>query len=366
MNKERSLHPIQGMTYFLLAVVLLVYILYTASFIIVPLVWGMFFAFSLHPLCEWLERKGIPRVMAILSSIILIGTVFLGLIFLLTNQMIALITDIPSIGQSFWAKLDQYLDEIQSFLEIDFDFDELNWSVYNFLSPDKLNATLFSTGRSLTLVGIVPLYIFLLLYYQDFFAEFIRRVSIRSNARILEWANDVGKVIQGYIVGTVKVTLIVSLFSGVFFYAIGIEYFVLFAVWIAVMNLIPYIGVFISSTLVILYVFLTTDTLFYPLLTLVVLWSIQLLENNIITPWLVGSKVNVNALAVILAILIGGGIWGVSGMVLFIPLTAILKITFDRIPALSPYGYLLGDDFPERKRKADFWGTLFGKFKNRE
>src|SRR5690606_23009602 len=134
MNKERSLHPIQGMTYFLLAVVLLVYILYTASFIIVPLVWGMFFAFSLHPLCEWLERKGIPRVMAILSSIILIGTVFLGLIFLLTNQMIALITDIPSIGQSFWAKLDQYLDEIQSFLEIDFDFDELNWSVYNFLS----------------------------------------------------------------------------------------------------------------------------------------------------------------------------------------------------------------------------------------
>ena len=366
MNKERSLHPIQGMTYFLLAVVLLAYILHTASFIIVPLVWGVFFAFSLHPLCEWLEGKGIPRVVAILSSMILIGTAFLGLIFLITNQMIALITDIPSIGQSFWDKLEHSLEEVQSFLEIDFDFDELNWSVYNFLSPDNLNATLFSTGRSLTLVGIVPLYIFLLLYYQDFFAEFIRRVSIRSNARILEWANDVGKVIQSYIVGIVKVTFIVSLFSGIFFYFIGIEYFVLFAIWIAVMNLIPYIGVFISSALVILYVFLTTDTIFYPLLTLVVLWSIQLLENNIITPWLVGAKVNVNALAVILAILIGGGIWGVSGMVLFIPLTAILKITFDRIPALSPYGYLLGDDFPEKKQKAAFWGTLFRKSKNRE
>src|SRR5690554_244445 len=361
MNKERSLHPIQGMAYFLLTVVLLVYILYTASFIVVPLVWGMFFTFSLHPLCNWLEKKGVHRVVAILLSMLLIGSFVLGLIFLVTNQMIALITDIPSIGENFRDRLEHSLEEIQSFLEIDLNLDELDWSVYNFLSPDNLNATLFSTGRSLTLVGIVPLYIFLLLYYQDFFAEFIRRVSIRSNARILEWANDVGKVIQGYIVGMAKVTLIVAFLSGLFFYFLGIEYFVLFALWIAVMNLIPYIGVFISSTLVILYVFLTTDAVFYPLLTLAVLWSIQLLENNIITPLVVGAKVNVNALAVILAILIGGGIWGISGMVLFIPLTGIVKITFDRIPSLQPYGYLLGDNFPVKEKSESFWKLFLRK-----
>ena len=161
-----------------------------------------------------------------------------------------------------------------------------------------------------------------------------------------------------------KVTLIVALLSGLFLYSIDVEYYLLFAIWIAVMNLIPYIGVFISSAVVILYVFLTTDTIFYPLLTLAVLWSIQLLENNIITPLVVGAKVNVNALAVILAILIGGAIWGVSGMVLFIPLTGILKITFDSIPALQPYGYLLGDSFPVHERSENFWKLLIRRIKN--
>ncbi|MCU0399640.1 MAG: AI-2E family transporter, partial [Algoriphagus sp.] len=127
---------------------------------------------------------------------------------------------------------------------------------------------------------------------------------------------------------------------------------------IAIMNLIPYVGVFISSLFAILYVFLTTDTLFYPILTFATLWGIQLFENNIITPLVVGSKVKVNALAVIFAILIGGWLWGVSGMVLFIPLIGVLKITLERNEDLKPFGYLLSDDVPVSEVSENFWKLL--------
>jgi predicted PurR-regulated permease PerM len=96
------------------------------------------------------------------------------------------------------------------------------------------------------------------------------------------------------------------------------------------------------------------------------LWIIQLTENNLITPVIVGSKVKVNTMVVILAILIGGSLWGVSGMILFIPLMGVLKITFDRIPSLAPYGYLLGDKFPVNEKNENFWKLFVKKVKNKK
>ena len=160
----------------------------------------------------------------------------------------------------------------------------------------------------------------------------------------------------------IRVTGIVAFLSGLFFYSIGVEFFILFAVFIALMNLIPFVGVFLSSLFAILYVFLTTDSLMYPLLTFVCLWGIQLLENNLITPMVVGSKVKVNALAVIISILIGGWLWGISGMVLFIPLVGILKITLEKSASLQAFGFLLSDDVQVNEDSENFWKILRKKF----
>jgi predicted PurR-regulated permease PerM len=277
--------------------------------------------------------------------------------------MVYLLKDIPEIGEKLREKTSVYLDELETITGIALPEGNGNLFFSSWISEDNLNNTIFSTGKSLTLAGIIPLYTFLMLYYKDFFISFLYQISTERNVAILAWVTDSGKIIHGYLVGMVKVTAIVAVLSGLFFYLIGIKYYLLFAIWIAVMNLIPYIGVIISSALVILYVFLTTDTFFYPLLTLAVLWGIQAVENNLITPYVVGSKVNVNVLAVVLAILIGGGIWGISGMILFIPLVGILKITFDRIPSLKPYGYLLGDTFPVNEKNENFIKAIRRKWK---
>lgn len=354
------MNRIQNIAYFLIILVLGAIILIEGSFILVPLVWGIFFAVALNPVSSWLERKRIPRGLAIFISILMVSLVSLGIFYLLVNQMLGLIKEIPEIGNNLEFKLSKYLQELS--LLVGRDLVEPIHTISFFPKGEDFNKTLFETGKSVTLAGIVPLYTFLLIYYKDFFMEFLVRISSKNKDQILIWAEDSGRVIQAYLVGMIRVTGIVAILAGVFFYFLGVKYFILFAAFIAILNLIPYVGVFISSFFVILYVFLTTDSLVYPIVTFAVLWGIQLLENNIITPLVVGSKVKVNALAVILAILLGGWLWGISGMVLFIPLVGVLKITLEKNQSLSPYGYLLGDEVPVTEEKENFLKVIQNRF----
>jgi predicted PurR-regulated permease PerM len=292
----------------------------------------------------------------------MVSLVALGILYLLLNQMVGLIKEVPEIGGNLESKLSRYLEELSLFMGKDLIDPERDSDIYSFLPSENLNETLFATGKSLTLAGIIPLYTFLLMYYKDFFVEFLIRFSSKNKELVINWAVDSGIVVQSYLAGMIRVTVIVAILAGIFFYGIGVKYFVLFAFFIAVMNLIPYVGVFVSSFFAVLYVFLTTDSLVYPIVTFVVLWGIQLLENNLITPLVVGSKVKVNALAVILAILLGGWLWGISGMVLFIPLTGVLKITLERSADLKPFAYLLGDEVPISEESENFWKVALRKF----
>ncbi len=352
-------HTLQNIANLLIVIVLGAILLREGSFIFVPLVWGVFFAFALNPMANWMEERRIPRGFAIILSILIVSLVAFGVLYLLMDQVIGLIGDIPEIGSAFNSKLNSYILDIQELTGFEIDSKELI-NFKELLDFSILNKTIFATGKSIVLAAIIPLYIFLLLYYKDFFVEFLIKKSADSNEKIINWAKESGKVIQFYLTGILKVTIIVAILAGIFFYFIGVEYFLLFAVFIALMNLIPYIGVFISSLFAILYVFLTTDLLIYPLLTFLVLWGIQLLENNLITPLVVGSQVKVNALAVVLAILIGGWVWGISGMVLFIPLIGVLKITLERNKDLNAFGFLLGDEITISEKNENYW-KLFKK-----
>ena len=124
--------------------------------------------------------------------------------------------------------------------------------------------------------------------------------------------------------------------------SLGIGHAFLFAGIAAMFNLIPFLGPFIGATLPILYAFLTKDTLLYPIGVFSAFYVIQILENNLFTPRIVGSKVSMNPLLTILALLIGNFIWGLAGMVLFIPGMAILKVIFDEMEGMEAYVFLLG------------------------
>ena len=348
---------LQKTVYSFLFFILIIIIMKEGSVILLPLVWGAFFAFALYPISNWLEEKRLPRALAIVLTLIFITVTAVALLYFLTDQVVGLIKDIPEIRAIFETKVNTYLKEIEGAIglgsEIPLEF--------SFLNQKNLESALFGAGRSLILVGIIPLFIFLMLYYRDFFVAFLKKRSTTESPSILNFIKDSGKVIQNYLFGMLIVTIIVSLMAGVVLYFLGVKYFILFAVFVAVMNLIPFVGVFLSSLLLIIYVLLTTDSLFYPLATMLLLWMIQLIENNLITPVVVGARVKVNAFAVILAILLGGYIWGISGMILFIPMVGLLKIIFEKIPSLSAYGYLLGDDYPVIEKKENYLRKILRK-----
>jgi predicted PurR-regulated permease PerM len=356
---------LQKSAYFLAILVFGSLVLKEGSFILVPLVWGVFFAFALYPISRWFEHKRIPRGMAIVLSILLVTIFAFSVLYLLLNQMVGLIREIPEIGQNLETKLLKYSDEFSVILGEEWVDPNTKSDVWSIFTPENFQSTLFETGKSLALAGTIPLYCFLFIYYKDFFTEFLFRYSKENKDDLIQWVENSGNVIQSYLAGIIRVTGIVAILSGLFFLAIGVKYFLLFAVFLAIMNLIPYVGVVVSSFFVILYVFLTTDSLVLPLITGLTLWGIQLLENNIITPLVVGSKVKVNALAVILAILLGGWLWGISGMVLFIPLVGVIKITLGRSDNLNAFAYLLGDDVPVTELNENFLKILRRKMKKK-
>lgn len=330
----------------LLSLVLLVYILVAAQTILLPIAWAMFLALMIFPAVQWLESKKVPRAVAIIMTLVLVTIILSAIIYVLSLQVAGLLADTPTVRN----ELQDWIIDLQQLLNENFGVspEMLSQQLFSSLSGmietglRELRNSLVSVFHTLTLLSVIPLYAFFLLYYRDLFYAGLLRAMQNYRKKASPLINQLSKVVQQYLNGLIIVTLVV----GVLFYLIlsllGIKFAFFFAVLLAVFNLIPYIGVILSSVIVVLYAFATTNSLFYPGAVLVSLWLIQLLENNLITPYIIGSRVKVNPMAVLIAIFAGASIWGVSGMILFIPLVGALKVVAGKFESLEPLAIFLG------------------------
>jgi AI-2 transport protein TqsA len=220
---------------------------------------------------------------------------------------------------------------------------------------EAMNSSRTYVGKTLnTVFGVIsffiliPLYIFLLLFYKPLILNFIFEVFDEDNSeQVAEILKETKGAVQSYIVGLMIETSIIATLNSVALLILGVKYALLLGVIGAILNLIPYIGGLIAIALPVLMSFITKDGYTTPLLIIGAYTLIQFADNNIIVPKVVSSKVSVNALISILVVLLGGTLWGVSGMFLSIPFVAVLKIIFDRIDELKPWGKLLGDTMPD-------------------
>ena len=199
-----------------------------------------------------------------------------------------------------------------------------------------------------TLIGIIiiSVYVFLMLLYRHIFINFIRKISPRKQ-EAENVSRQVANVSKQYLAGRLIVIGIVAVINSVGLTLIGIKQGIFFGVLAALLDLIPYIGIIIGAGLPLIMSIINHQSWwpFFAVLGLFVF--VQLLENYFLTPKIVGSKVRLNPLFTLMAVLVGGYIWGVAGMILFIPFLGMLKIIFDHVEPLHPYGYLIGD--PENR-----------------
>lgn len=167
--------------------------------------------------------------------------------------------------------------------------------------------------------------------------------------------NQTKTAIQSYMVGLLLEALIVAVLNSTALLILGVDYAILLGVIGAILNMIPYLGGIIAIALPVLMATVTKDGFSTQLGVIIAYAIIQFIDNNILVPRIVSSKVEINALFSILVVLLGNALWGVPGMFLSIPAVAILKIIFDRIEDLKPWGKLLGDEVPTKHRGQLKW-----------
>jgi predicted PurR-regulated permease PerM len=332
----------------LIGIYLFVYILALLQDIIVPFAFAGLIAVLLNPLYNLLQKWKVNKILAIVLTILSAFLFIAGIMFFLSSQIVQFSEMLPQLEK----KTMTLLHNLQSWLSGTFGMSaEKQMSVLNEAASSSkayVGKTLNTVFGILSFFVLIPLYIFLLLYYKPLILNFIFEVFDEDNSeQVAEILKETKGAVQSYIVGLMIEMTIIAVLNSTALLILGVKYAVLLGVIGAILNLIPYIGGVIAIALPVLMSFVTKDGYTTPLLIIGAYTLIQFLDNNIIVPRVVSSKVSVNALVSILIVLLGGTLWGVSGMFLSIPIVAVLKIIFDRIDGLKPWGKILGDKMPQ-------------------
>ena len=327
------------------------FIFYIGQDIIIPLLFAMLIAILLDPLVTFLQRIKIPRLVAITLAILLSFLILSGLVYFIFIQLSVFNESLPMFTEKFNHVLDQSKNWISG--EFNISIESINaqldkWGKSIFEESGALIGNTLSTITDLIIVWLlIPVYVYLFLYYQTLFLTFIDRASDKKNQEtISEVLIEGKKMTQSYLIGLLLEIIIMSVLNSAGLMILGIEYAILLGIIGAFLNVIPYIGGVVSTALPMIVALVTKDSISSPLLVLGVYILIQFIDNNFLIPLVVASRVKINALISIVVVLIFGALSGVSGMFLAIPLTAIIKIIFDRIDSLKPYGLLLGVEVP--------------------
>lgn len=325
--------------------------------ILAPLIMALLLAMLLIPAANFLERKfRFPRGLSSFVVVLILISVIFGIMVLLGSQLSEFSQDIPAFQNQIMTSLDSLQDWIAQSFHVNNQQQEhyINNTAADAIgkSTALIGSTLLSLSSSLLFMVFIVLYTFFLLMHRSLLLRFILALFNENHSPVVyEVVARIQYIIRKYILGLLMQMAIVAALSCAVFAVLGIKYAFLLGMLTGIMNIIPYVGIFISLMLSILVTFATSDPS-HVLFVVISLVVIHLVDSNYIMPKIVGSKVKLNTLAAVLGLVVGEMIWGITGMFLSIPVIAIAKVIFDRVEGLKPWGMVLGeDDLPEAQAK---------------
>lgn len=338
------------------AVLLTATTLYLAKDLFILLFTAGIFSFLLLPLCQGLERRRFPTwLAALLSCLILLLTVVSVLLFM-GWQYSHFGQDLPALKTALSAKLAQGQGWLEQRLHVS-QKQQVEWIDREMSaladSGGSIAMSFFSTtGAALATLILIPIFTFFLLLLKGKFRTFFQQLSTDHSDTVLRVVTSISVLSRKWLKGVLTVMLVLSVLNSIGFLALGLKYAILLGVTAALLNVIPYIGPWIGALMPITIALLTKDSVMYAVGAMGVILLTQFIDNNFVTPKVVGSSVSINPLASIVALLVGGMLWGVVGLILAIPITGMLKIVCDEVPGLKPWGFLLGEEkiYPEEGR----------------
>lgn len=348
MEKKDNLPFYHKLSLNLISLTIIAVALIYGKEIILPLLFSILLASLLLPITNYLSKKRLGRSLAILLPVIVTVVAALSIVYFLSNQIFHFVDDLPTLKERVgevslslqkWIRentsitirtQNQYLDDTMSDLK-----DK---------APQLVGQTFVSITSVVFYIVLLPLYTFLLLFYRSNIKAFL--VSVFKNGsteRVNEVLTESTAIAQRYITGLLIETILVFALNTLGFLILGIKYAIFLALLAALLNLIPYVGIIVANVICMMVTLVSSESLSDVLWVGAILAAVQFLDNNFGMPLIVGTKVRINALVTIVGVFIGGALCGIPGMFLAIPALALLKVIFDKVPELNPWGMILGD-----------------------
>lgn len=351
----------------LLLLVLLTVILYYGRQILVILTFAMLLAMLMTPVSNKMERKGIDRVPSTILSLLMVIIVF-SVVSIVIGMQISYFIDYSEAIQQKASSLFEWIRSIiedrlgisnkeqMSILEIQSD---------NFISSAGRYIKSFLMGLSGTLGSLSVIFVFMFLFllhrekYETFILKLYKTNNPEESKRILA---KISRVSQQYLLGRFISIIFLMILYFIGFAIIGLKNAFLLSAIAAFLTIIPYVGPVLGGVFPFTMALVTEDSFTPALLVAGVIFMAQLFDNYFIEPYVVGGEVSVSPFFTLLILLIGGFLWGVAGVIAFLPLLGMVKIICDNVEELKPYGYLIGDK-KDSKKMSDHWKKLLNKFR---
>ena len=338
----------------LVSFICFIYIFSLGIEIITPILMAFLFSILLVPVFTFLNTKlRFSRYIAAITCVLLFAAFIGSILLFISYEVNYMANDFETIKKN----ANSFIIEIHKFIKEHFNVSIGEQKKYlDTVTKDSvknggntLGIAIVSISDLLLDCTIIPIYTFLFLLYKDHFIVFLLKLINKENHFALKDILSQIKVsINNYILSLIMEMVVVSVLTGLGLWIIGVKYFILLGLITGILNLIPYIGIGIAGVITLLASLTGSGETSVILGILIVNVIVQLIDNNILVPLIINSKVEINAFVSIIGIIIGGGAAGIAGMFLAIPLLAITKIIFDRIESLEPWGYLMGNHVPKK------------------
>ncbi|MBC6111913.1 AI-2E family transporter [Pedobacter fastidiosus] len=340
----------------LFCLISLTYIAIIGQSLLAPLLFSFLMAILMLPVANFLEKKlSFKRSLSTISAVILMIAVVAGVIYFFGNQLSDLWKDWPLLEK----KGTESFDELNHWVNKNFGVTIPAPGNYIKDSKDKalatsaaiVGTTLSTVSSTFLFLGFTLLFTFFILNYRRVLFTFLTAVFKEEHKeKVSEIVRQIQYIIKKYIIGLFLQMFIVSVLLISILSILGVKYAILLGLIGGIFNVVPYLGIFFALLVSCLVTFATAGAA-KVLFVLVAFVAVHAVDGNILMPLVVGSKVKINALFAFIGIVVGEMIWGISGMFLCIPYLAMLKIIFDRVDTLKPWGILMGEEHKPDKKK---------------
>ena len=324
--------------------------LYFARAFFMPVMLAFLLALTLTPIVRFLRKRGIPELVSATLLVLLSIFVFVSAGYLLSGPVIDLINNSYSIGQQLTERLAQFKRPLERLMDLAHQLEALTETTQEpgvqrvAVAPSGILSTaasnLLEAGTSITIIFVLSLFLLAsgTLFYEKIVQSF---TSLSQKKRALRVVYDVESEISHYLLTVAVINAGLGTVIGLGLWGLGMPNPLVWGAMAALLNFLPYVGALMTILLVAVIALISFDTISYALLAPAFVVLCDIVEGQFVTPMVVGRRLEINAVAIFIAIAFWSWLWGFVGTLMAVPLLVVIKVFCDHFESLSPVGNFL-------------------------